>query len=137
MSESANTVCGTNNHHKPRYADLGLFNQLLQMIDGDWSDSIKGICRHIHNNFNALGVSLAVFDKNFEEFIYLDYSLNDDIPEKLNCAMHYNDAIINITASIGIVQFDPDSHRNLPVLIEHADRKMYAAKNKGRNTIEY
>lgn len=65
------------------YADLGLFNQLLQMIDGDWSDSIKGICRHIHNNFNALGVALAVFDKNFEEFIYLDYSLNGDIPEKL------------------------------------------------------
>ena len=65
------------------YADLGLFNQLLQMIDGDWSDSIKGICRHIHQNFNALGVALAVFDKNFQEFIYLDYSLDEEIPEKL------------------------------------------------------
>jgi diguanylate cyclase (GGDEF)-like protein len=64
-------------------ADLGLFNQLLQMIDGDWSDSIKGICRHIHQNFTALGVSLAVFDKNFQEFIYLDYSLDEDIPDKL------------------------------------------------------
>ncbi len=65
------------------YADLGLFNQLLQMIDGDWSDSIKGICKHIHSSFHALGVSLAVFDKNFDEFIYLDYSLNEDIPAKL------------------------------------------------------
>ena len=52
-------------------ADLGLFNQLLQMVDGDWSDSIRGICRHIHGNFDAMGVSLTVYDRHYREFIYL------------------------------------------------------------------
>jgi diguanylate cyclase (GGDEF)-like protein len=55
-------------------ADLGLFSQLLQMVDGDWSDSIKGICDHIRQRFKALGVSLNVFDKNYDEFIYFTYS---------------------------------------------------------------
>lgn len=55
-------------------ADLGLFNQLLQMVDGDWSDSIKGICDHMLRRFNALGVSLNVFDKNYQEFIFFTYS---------------------------------------------------------------
>jgi diguanylate cyclase (GGDEF)-like protein len=65
-----------NNQAYPTYknADLGLFNQLLQMIDGDWSDSINGICDHIQTRFNALGVSLNVFDKNYNEFIYFAYS---------------------------------------------------------------
>jgi len=65
-------------------ADLGLFNQLLQMVDGDWSASIHGICRHIHNNFDALGVSLTVYDRSYREFIYLDFSVNPDLPEPLN-----------------------------------------------------
>lgn len=55
-------------------ADLGLFNQLLQMVDGDWSDSIKGICDHMLRRFKALGVSLNVFDKNYQEFIFFTYS---------------------------------------------------------------
>lgn len=91
------------------YADLGLFNQLLQMIDGDWSDSIKGICRHIHNNFNALGVSLAVFDKNFQEFIYLDYSLNADIPEKLKKI----NIDFNLPTAIGILKKVHESYAEI------------------------
>lgn len=57
-------------------ADLGLFSQLLQMVDGDWSDSIHAICSHIHNHFNALGVSLSIYDKIYNEFIYVSYSIN-------------------------------------------------------------
>ncbi|HON78024.1 MAG TPA: GGDEF domain-containing protein [Spirochaetota bacterium] len=57
-------------------ADLGLFSQLLQMVDGDWSDSIHAICSHIHNHFSALGVSLSIYDKIYNEFIYVSYSLN-------------------------------------------------------------
>ena len=64
-------------------ADLGLFYQLLQMVDGDWSDSINGICTHIRDRFNALGVFLSVFDKKYNEFIYLTFSLKDEIHEKL------------------------------------------------------
>ncbi len=59
-------------------ADLGLFTQLLQMIDGEWSDSIHAICSHIHNRLNALGVCLSVFDRTYEEFIYVSYSLNSN-----------------------------------------------------------
>lgn len=57
-------------------ADLGLFSQLLQMVDGDWSDSIHAICSHIHNHFSALGVSLSIYDKIYNEFIYVSYSIN-------------------------------------------------------------
>ena len=64
-------------------ADLGLFNQLLQMVDGDWSDSIRGICRHIHGNFDAMGVSLTVYDRHYREFIYLDYSVDQEVLHSL------------------------------------------------------
>ncbi|PKL41265.1 MAG: hypothetical protein CVV44_01120 [Spirochaetae bacterium HGW-Spirochaetae-1] len=56
-------------------ADLGLFNQLLQMIDGDWSDSIRGICDHIVERFDAMGVVLSIFDRQFNEFFYIVDSL--------------------------------------------------------------
>lgn len=58
------------------YADLGLFYQLLQMIDGDWSDSIQGICDHIRERFDALVVVLSVFDKSYDEFIYAAYTVS-------------------------------------------------------------
>lgn len=64
-------------------ADLGLFNQLLEMVDGDWSDSIKGICDHILERFHALGVFISVFDKTYNEFIYIHFSLNDGMRRNL------------------------------------------------------
>ena len=51
-------------------ADLGLFSQLLQMVDGDWSDSIQGICDHIRDHFSAACVFMSVFDRNYDEYIY-------------------------------------------------------------------
>jgi len=71
---------------KNRYqmdADLGLFNQLLQMVDGDWSDSLQGICDHILTRMDALGVVLSVFDKSYDEFIYIVYSIKKEADEIL------------------------------------------------------
>jgi diguanylate cyclase (GGDEF)-like protein len=59
-----------------RNADLGLFNQLLQMVDGNWSDSIQGICNHLHQHFRSLGLAISVFDSNFNEFIYVSHSID-------------------------------------------------------------
>ena len=53
-------------------ADLGLFNQLLQMVDGDWSDSIQGICNHILSRFSAMGIVLTVFDRSYDELIFIE-----------------------------------------------------------------
>jgi len=64
-------------------ADLGLFNQLLQMVDGDWSDSIQGICNHIQDRFKALGVFLSVYDKKFNEFIYVSSAFEANTLAKL------------------------------------------------------
>lgn len=58
-------------------ADLGLFYQLLEMVDGDWSDSIKGICEHIMERFQALAVFLTVFDRKYNEFIYFVYTATE------------------------------------------------------------
>ncbi len=65
--------------HYSMEADLGLFNQLLQMVDGDWSDSIKGICNHLQQRFCALGVVLSILDKRFDEFIYISDSFSEDV----------------------------------------------------------
>lgn len=62
-----------------RNADLGLFKQLLQMVDGNWSDSIQGICDHLHQHFRALGLTLSVFDSSFNEFIYVSQSIDNTI----------------------------------------------------------
>jgi len=64
-------------------ADLGLFNQLLQMVDGEWSDSIQGICEHVLQRFKAMGVVLSILDKRFDEFIYISHSINTDILKEL------------------------------------------------------
>ena len=69
--------------HHGNDADLGLFNQLLQMIEGDWSDSVQGICDHILDKFKALAIFLSVFDKNYNEFIYISYSIKDGLDEKI------------------------------------------------------
>ncbi len=64
-------------------ADLGLFNQLLQMVDGDWSDSVQGICTHLHEHFEALGILLSVYDKSYNEFIFISYSIDPQLKEIL------------------------------------------------------
>ncbi|HOO70239.1 MAG TPA: GGDEF domain-containing protein [Spirochaetota bacterium] len=60
-------------------ADLGLFYQLLEMVEGDWSDSIEGICKHIRERFSAQAVFLSVFDRNYNEFIYITFSISNDL----------------------------------------------------------
>ncbi len=73
----------SNIHHSSMDADLGLFNQLLQMVDGDWSDSIQGICDHVQERFAALGVVLSILDKRFDEFIYIADAFPDNILKTL------------------------------------------------------
>ncbi|HNR88317.1 MAG TPA: GGDEF domain-containing protein [Spirochaetota bacterium] len=65
-------------------ADLGLFYQLLQMVDGDWSDSIQGICDHIRERFGALIVVLSVLDKTFNEFIYTAFTVSAETEQRLS-----------------------------------------------------
>ncbi len=75
-------------------ADLGLFAQLLQMVDGEWSDSIHAICSHVHERFSALGVSLSIFDRVYDEFIYVAYSINKhDVIRKLGVDINVNTAV--------------------------------------------
>jgi diguanylate cyclase (GGDEF)-like protein len=62
-----------------RNADLGLFYQLLQMVNGNWADSIQGICNHIHHHIRSLGLILSVYDSSFNEFIYVSYSIDQAI----------------------------------------------------------
>lgn len=75
-------------------ADLGLFAQLLQMVDGEWSDSIHAICSHVHERFSALGVSLSIFDRVYDEFIYVAYSINKhDVIRKLGIDINVKTAV--------------------------------------------
>ena len=48
--------------------------------------------------------------------------------------INYEDAVINITVSIGAVEF-PNASKNYEKLINEADKALYQAKSKGRNCI--
>lgn len=80
MNDAEDFICGSLEGSIAKHnADLGLFNQLLQMVDGDWADSVQGICNHIHHRLRSLGLTLSVYDPIFNEFIYISYSINHDI----------------------------------------------------------
>jgi diguanylate cyclase (GGDEF)-like protein len=84
MNSSINTSDSNNPHGLAEgNADLGLFYQLLQMVDGDWADSIQGICDHIHGNFHSLILTLTILDKTFNEFIYISYSIDPKLEKMM------------------------------------------------------
>jgi diguanylate cyclase (GGDEF)-like protein len=91
-------------------ADLGLFYQLLEMVDGDWSDSIQGICRHILEKFNAEGVVLSVFDKNYNEFIYIASSITQASEQVLS----HNNLSFNNAAVLDIIKRVYSTNKNIP-----------------------
>ena len=45
----------------------------------------------------------------------------------------FSDQTINVTASLGVASFIPDSNKTTDLLIELADKALNQAKNEGRN----
>jgi len=82
-----------------------------------------------------------------EEFIFFFYDADEDtgfkVVERLrknlaDTPMLFEDALIPVYASFGVVQSDMDELKSkdyVRELIEHADTAMYAAKNTGRNRV--
>ena len=48
----------------------------------------------------------------------------------------YKDEIIRVTASFGICNMVPSQKQTMEEIIEIADKKLYQAKNNGRNRVE-
>jgi diguanylate cyclase (GGDEF)-like protein len=46
-----------------------------------------------------------------------------------------DDRTLNITASIGVAAYDPESKMTATELIDVADKALYDAKNSGRNRV--
>jgi GGDEF domain-containing protein len=44
---------------------------------------------------------------------------------------------VQVSASIGVTLFDPEQHVSQDVLVARADKAMYAAKNAGKNRVEW
>jgi len=114
-----------------RYGHLAGDQCLIQL-----GDILKESCR----------ASDYIFRMGGEEFLIL--SLNDTtlggelLAEKVRNALAknpvmYKQALINMTASIGvgITENEMDAETALTSLLFHADKALYAAKNKGRNQV--
>jgi diguanylate cyclase len=59
-----------------------------------------------------------------------------DIVEALSRPYHVLDVDVSIGASVGIAVFDRPGAHSVPEMMETADRALYAAKRKGRGTVE-
>jgi len=42
---------------------------------------------------------------------------------------------LEVTASFGVAQYDPDSHKSFSAILDQADRHLYTAKANGRNRV--
>lgn len=77
-----------------------------------------------------------------EEFLIFlsgaDYDMSNAVAERIRLAIesltvNYREHQINITASLGVAQWDGNSH--LDELFYQADKALYQAKNRGRNRV--
>jgi two-component system, cell cycle response regulator len=50
---------------------------------------------------------------------------------------NYKEEVINITASFGILNIQPDQEIEIEEAIENVDKKLYSAKKNGRNRVAY
>lgn len=65
-----------------------------------------------------------------------------DIAEKMRTDVENNEILVNnnlisITVSFGVCTISPTMETTIESIIEFADKKLYAAKNNGRNRVEY
>ena len=62
----------------------------------------------------------------------------EDMRKKVeNTPILYKEHVINITASFGICCTKASSDKNMDTYVSCADSKLYEAKSKGRNRVEY
>lgn len=79
-----------------------------------------------------------------EEFAWL--MVETEVADAINLAEQARRAVeqqtfdtgagqLQVTASFGVAQVDPDAHQNFSELLEAADQKLYQAKENGRNQV--
>jgi diguanylate cyclase (GGDEF)-like protein len=61
----------------------------------------------------------------------------DKVLEAMRLPFPLRAATVNVSTSIGVAMFDPDQHITQDNLVARADGAMYAAKNAGKNRVEW
>ncbi|HOO63933.1 MAG TPA: GGDEF domain-containing protein [Synergistaceae bacterium] len=122
----------------------------LVMVDLDNFKRVNDLHGHSTGDFVLRKVSILVRNRvrsydllgrwGGDEFVLLLPETNavgaSRVAEKLRRCVHEDQALeaLGITVSIGVYQVE-DLKESLPEIIEKADKKMYAAKEKGRNQV--
>jgi diguanylate cyclase (GGDEF)-like protein/PAS domain S-box-containing protein len=81
-------------------------------------DEFTVILERLHGRDDALAVADKILQAMREHFIL-------------------RAATVQVSASIGVTLFDPEQHVSQDVLVARADKAMYAAKNAGKNRVEW
>jgi diguanylate cyclase (GGDEF)-like protein/PAS domain S-box-containing protein len=120
------------------------FNDACGHLAGD--DCLKKVANKIQSSFTRASDLVARYGG--EEFVIILPDTNKDmatvLAERMRVGIeqlgieHNASKVANvITVSVGLTTLVPDEGTTIPMLIGRADKALYTAKEKGRNTVEY
>lgn len=104
-------------------------DRVLKQVAAEIKNSTRNVdfvCRYGGEEF-----SIVLVETGMKEALYTAERIRKNIE---SMTINYEDAVINITVSIGAVEF-PNASKNYEKLINEADKALYQAKSKGRNCI--
>lgn len=104
-------------------------NRVLKRVAAEIKNSTRNVdfvCRYGGEEF-----SIVLVETGMKEALYTAERIRKNIE---SMTTNYEDAVINVTVSIGAVEF-PNASKNYEKLINEVDKALYQAKSKGRNCI--
>jgi diguanylate cyclase (GGDEF)-like protein/PAS domain S-box-containing protein len=125
------------------YIDLDRFKEVNDALGHEMGDML--LKEAAHRMLSCVRESDTVARLGGDEFTIILGELDDagsvgritqDILERLSSPFGLGDAVIHISASIGVA-FYPDDAQDTAMLLRNADKAMYAAKRDGRNDCHY
>ncbi|GAB5381142.1 MAG: hypothetical protein Alis3KO_04230 [Aliiglaciecola sp.] len=98
------------------------------------AETIKRVCRRVSDVVARIGgeeFAVIISATNHEEIVHLAERLRVSVS---NEPIKYKQQSLNVTVSLGVATLSPNSSNTESELFELADKRLYCAKESGRNT---